>query len=84
MKRYIYPDSFRADLKHAIYREKLTQQKLASMAKINQSQISFFLNGMRGLSLQTVLALWPFVYGCPFPERWPETVSEAAEASAGK
>ena len=62
-------DDFRRDLQNIIIQKKMTQINLAQAVNISQSAISNFLRYRRGLSCKAFISLWPFVYGCPFPER---------------
>lgn len=59
---------FVQDLRLAIERQKISQNELCRLSGIPQSTISKLLGGkMRFIRLDTAIALWPFVYGKPFP-----------------
>ena len=64
----IFLEAFRRDLLTAIKRENIIQTALEAKYGVSQALISNFLAGKRGLSLQSFLKLWPFVYGAPFPK----------------
>lgn len=56
-------DSFRRDLRDAMVRAACGQIDLMRDYGVNQSIISNFLSGRRGISADSMLKLWPFVYG---------------------
>lgn len=56
--------TFRSDLAKAIASKGYSQSKVAEITGVSQSSLSFFLSGERdGLSGESVLRLWFFVYG---------------------
>ena len=56
-------ESLRNDLRIVMSEQKLTQQSVEAISGVPQSTISSFLQGKRGLSAQSMLLLWPIVYG---------------------
>ena len=62
-------DRFKPDLEKMMRSKNITQLSLAHSSQVSQAAISNFLRGRRGLSCKAFLALWPFVYGRPFPEK---------------
>ena len=43
------------------------QRDISSQFGIQQAALSRFAAGRSGLSFESVVKLWPFVYGCEFP-----------------
>ena len=61
-------DRFREDLRDAITSRKANQGDVVRASGVSQGAISNFLSGKRGLSGESLLKLWPFVYGCEFTQ----------------
>lgn len=63
-------DKFLADLHAAFSKGQLSQNKICKQIGISQGALSKLVNGKnRLIRLETAIALWPFVYGQPFPGR---------------
>lgn len=62
-----------ADFLAQIQRTNASQTDIAKRYGVQQAIISRFINGKNGISLSTTIALWPFIYGVPFPEKPPAT-----------
>lgn len=63
-------DKFLADLRTAIAKKRLSQNEICKTIGFSQGALSKLVNGKhRLLRLETAIALWPFVYGRPFPEK---------------
>lgn len=61
-------DTFLSDLSDAVSREGVSQIELCRKSGLSQGAISKLINGKnRKIRFDTVVSLWPFVYGLPFP-----------------
>jgi len=82
MKTYTLKQ-FRDDLRRAMSEKGRSQKDLEADFGVHQSIISNFLSERRGVSGESLLALWPFVYGdiaMPRPTASPATPPEPERA----
>lgn len=61
-------NELRDDTRRCIANKKTTQSEVCKLTGLTRPILCNFLNGRRGLSYQNAIALWPFVYGLPFPQ----------------
>ena len=46
----------------------VSQSALKRLCDVDQASLSRFIAGKQGLSFNSIVALWPFVYGKKFPD----------------
>lgn len=73
--------AFSNSLRQAIKAKGMTQDQLATLSGVAQATISRAINGKGNIRFGTLTALWPFVYGAPFPQM-PEPEAPAQEHSS--
>ena len=64
-------DQFRRDFLVRVKDSGSRQIDLVREYGVQQAALSRFMRGKNGLSLESVIALWPFVYGKAFPRLSP-------------
>lgn len=72
--------TFLQDFREAFASSRMTQDELGKILGINQGHISRLLKGKPQIKADTMIALWPFVYGCPFPEQKAQTSAASERA----
>ena len=60
-------EKFRTDFLARLASTGVTQRQLEGQSGVQQAAISRFAAGLSGLSFESVVKLWPFVYGSDFP-----------------
>lgn len=62
-------DQFRRDFLERLAATQSRQAALVDAYGVQQAALSRFIHGKSGLSFNSVVILWPFVYGASFPNR---------------
>lgn len=76
-------EHFRRDFLERVSATQSSQAALVDAYGIQQAALSRFIHGKSGLSFNSVVILWPFVYGAPFPNRAPQATPTTPPGDAG-
>lgn len=74
-------EAFREDLRKVMSESGKSQRDLETGYGVSQAILSNFISGNRGISSDSMLKLWPFVYGCDFTPAIPATQRGGSDAA---
>lgn len=73
-------EQFRSDFLARKAETGISQYSISITYGVEQGSLSRFISGKQGLSFNSVISLWPFVYGKNFPSTaTPTSTTESGE-----